>query len=92
MVRGGKITAKKKKTKRKTKTKGKDSKFLGSFSSYGMQPLSKNLDTGDTFQDKERTTNGDHTISSTGKVKSKSSKSRGTFYSTARTNVFKGGA
>lgn len=92
MAKYSKSTSKKTKTKRGGKTKAKDSKFLGSFSSYGMQPLSQNLNTGCTFQDQERTTNGNYTISNVGKVKSKSGKSRGTFYGTSRTNVFKGGA
>ena len=93
MAKGGKITSKtKKRTVGKGKgTKVKSSKFLGNFHSYGVQPLSEPKDTGDTFQDKKRQVSKvEKTISTTGKVKTKKS-SRGTFYSTARTNVFKGG-
>ena len=74
------------------KNGGKNSKFLGSFNSYGMQPLSKFVSNGDTFVDKESTAkNKANTFSANGKVTKKRGRARGTFYDTQRTNVFKGG-
>lgn len=92
MARAKSTPKKRTSSKKSRKSRGKNSKFLGTFNSYGMQPLSEFVNNGDTFIDKESTAkNKANTFSAQGKVTKKRGKTSGQFYDTPRTNVFKGG-